>query len=57
MLWALFIILQLTWLLRIAGAHALGGFIDVLPVLALIIAVIKLVQNRRQHVVTVEAKR
>jgi|HubBroStandDraft_1064217.scaffolds.fasta_scaffold702292_1 hypothetical protein len=55
--WALFIILQLAWPSGIAGGHTPGGFIHVLLVLASITAVIKLVQDRRQHVVTVETNR
>jgi Family of unknown function (DUF5670) len=57
MLWALFMLLQFTWLLGMAGGHTLGGFIHVLLVLAFITAVTKLVQDRSGHVVTLEPKR
>jgi hypothetical protein len=56
MLWALFIILQLTWLLGIAGGDTLGGFTHLLLVLAFITAVTKLVQDRRKDVLTVDTK-
>jgi Family of unknown function (DUF5670) len=56
MLWALFVILQLTWLLGIAGGHTLGGFLHLLLVLAFITAVIKVVQDRREHIVPVDTR-
>ena len=49
-------ILQLIWLLGIAGGHTLGGFIHLLLVLAFITAVTKLVQDHREDVVTVDTK-
>jgi Family of unknown function (DUF5670) len=56
MLWALFMILQFTWLLGMAGGHTLGGSIHVLLVLAFITAAIKLDQDRREDGVTVDTK-
>jgi hypothetical protein len=56
MLWALFMILQFTWLLGMAGGHTLGGFIHVLLVLAFITAAIKLDRDSREDVVTVDTK-
>ncbi len=47
MLWTLFVILLLLWLLGVATAHTLGGFIHVLLVLAVAMALIRLIQGRR----------
>ncbi len=47
MLWTLFVILLVLWLLGVATAHTLGGFIHVLLVLAVAMALIRLIQGRR----------
>jgi Family of unknown function (DUF5670) len=56
MLWALFLILLVVWLLAMSASYTLGGYIHLLLVLAFITAVTKLVQHRRDRVVTVETK-
>ena len=40
-------ILIILWLLGLVGGHALGGFIHVLLVIAIIVVVIRVIQGRR----------
>ena len=47
MLWTIFIILLVLWLLGLVGGYALGGFIHILLVLAVVVLVINLVSGRR----------
>jgi hypothetical protein len=47
MLWTIFVILLILWLLGLVSGYALGGFIHILLVIALVILVINLIQGRR----------
>jgi hypothetical protein len=47
MLWTIFVILLVLWLLGMVSSYTLGGFIHVLLVVALVIAIIQLIQGRR----------
>jgi hypothetical protein len=47
MLWTIAVILLVLWLLGLVTSYTLGGFIHLLLVLAIVIAVINLVQGRR----------
>jgi len=47
MLWKICVVLVVLWLLGIASAYTLGGFIHILLALALIVLLIRLVQGRR----------
>jgi uncharacterized membrane protein YoaK (UPF0700 family) len=47
MLWTLFVILLSLWLLGIVSGYALGGFIHVLLVLAVVALIFQLVGDRR----------
>jgi hypothetical protein len=47
MLWTIFVILLVLWLLGVVSSYTLGGFIHVLLIVALILAVMQLVQGRR----------
>jgi hypothetical protein len=47
MLWTVFVILLVLWLLGVVTSFTLGGFIHVLLVIAVILAVIQLIQGRR----------
>ena len=47
MLWTSFIILLVLWLLGVVSSYTLGGFIHVLLVVAIVIALIQLIQGRR----------
>lgn len=46
MLWTLAVILIVLWMLGMVTAHAMGGFIHILLVLALIAILIRLIQGR-----------
>lgn len=46
MLWTIFIILLVLWLLGLVSGYALGGFIHVLLVIAVVVLIIRLVQGR-----------
>jgi hypothetical protein len=47
MLWTIFLILLLLWLLGLIGGYALGGFIHLLLVVALIVLIFNLLSGRR----------
>jgi hypothetical protein len=47
MLWTIAVILMVLWLLGLVTAHAMGGFIHVLLVLAIVIVLIRVIQGRR----------
>jgi hypothetical protein len=47
MLWTIFVILLVLWLLGMVSSYTLGGFIHVLLVIAVVIALIQLIQGRR----------
>jgi hypothetical protein len=47
MLWTIFVILLVLWLLGVVTSYTVGGFIHVLLVIAVILAVLQLVQGRR----------
>ncbi len=46
MLWTIFVILLVLWLLGMVTSYTLGGFIHVLLVVALIIALIRIFSGR-----------
>jgi hypothetical protein len=47
MLGTIFVILLVLWLLGMVSSYTLGGFIHVLLVVAIVIAIIQLIQGRR----------
>jgi hypothetical protein len=47
MLWTIFVILLVLWLLGLVTSYTLGGFIWILLVAAIAIALIQLVSGRR----------
>ena len=47
MLWTIFVILLVLWLLGLATSYALGGFIHILLVLAIVTVLIRVLQGRR----------
>jgi hypothetical protein len=47
MLWTLLVVLLILWLLGLVSGYALGGFIHLLLVVALVILVINLLTGRR----------
>ena len=47
MLWTIAVILIVLWLLGILSSHAMGGFIHVLLVVAIIMVLVRLIQGRR----------
>ena len=46
MLWTIFVILLVMWLLGLVSGYTLGGFIHVLLVIAIVIALIRIIQGR-----------
>jgi hypothetical protein len=46
MLWTIFVVLMILWLLGIATAHTLGGFIHILLLLAIASVLIRIIQGR-----------
>jgi len=47
MLWTIFVILLVLWLLGVVTSYTLGCFIHVLLVVAVILAIMQLLQGRR----------
>jgi hypothetical protein len=47
MLWTIFVILLVLWAVGMVRSYTLGGFIHVLLVVAIVIALIQLIQGRR----------
>ena len=47
MLWTIFAILLVLWLLGVVTSYTLGGFIHVLLVVAVVLAIMQLLQGRR----------
>jgi hypothetical protein len=47
MLWTIAVILIVLWLLGLVTAHAMGGFIHVLLVIAIVVVLLRVIQGRR----------
>ncbi len=47
MLWTIFVILLVLWLLGLVTSYTLGGFIHILLVIAIVIALIQIIGGRR----------
>ena len=47
MLWTIFVILLVLWLLGVVTSYTLGGFIHFLLVVAVVLAIMQLLQGRR----------
>jgi hypothetical protein len=47
MLWTIFVILLVLWFLGLVTSYTLGGFIHILLVLAIAVALIQLISGRR----------
>jgi asparagine N-glycosylation enzyme membrane subunit Stt3 len=47
MLWTILVILLVLWLLGVVTSYTLGGFIHVLLVVAVVLAIVQLLQGRR----------
>jgi hypothetical protein len=47
MLWTIFVILLVLWFLGLVTSYTLGGFLHILLVVALAIALIQLISGRR----------
>jgi len=47
MLWTIFVILLVLWLVGLVSSYTLGGFIHILLVIAIVIALIQIISGRR----------
>jgi hypothetical protein len=47
MLWTIFLILLVLWLLGLVSGYALGGFIHLLLVVAVVVLIFQLIAGRR----------
>jgi hypothetical protein len=47
MLWTIFVLLMIMWLLGMATAYTLGGFLHILLLLAVASVLIQIIQGRR----------
>lgn len=46
MLWTIFVILLVLWLLGLVSGYTLGGFIHLLLIVAIVVALIRIIQGR-----------
>ena len=47
MLWTIAVILIILWAIGLVSSYTIGGFIHLLAVLAVVIALVKIIQGRR----------
>lgn len=47
MLWTIFVVLLVLWALGLVSSYTLGGFIDVLLIIAIAVVLIRIIQGRR----------
>ena len=47
MLWTIFVILLVLWLVGVVSGYAIGGFIHILLVIALVVLLINIIGGRR----------
>ena len=47
MLWTIAVILVILWLLGLLTSHAMGGFIHILLVVAIVMVLVRIIQGRR----------
>ena len=47
MLWTIFVVLIVLWLLGLVTSYTLGGFIHILLVIAIVVALIQIISGRR----------
>jgi len=47
MLWTIFVVLLVLWALGLVSGYTLGGFINLLLVVALVVVLIRVIQGRR----------
>jgi hypothetical protein len=47
MLWTIFVILLVLWLLGLVSSYTMGGFIHILLVVAIVVALIQIISGRR----------
>jgi hypothetical protein len=47
MLWTIAVVLLILWLLGFISGHAIGGFIHILLVVAIVVVLIRIIQGRR----------
>ena len=47
MLWTIAVILMIMWLLGLVTGYTMGNFIHILPVIAIIVVLVRVIQGRR----------
>jgi len=47
MLWTVFVSLSMVWLLAVLNGYALGGFVHVLLLIAVIVLILSMISRRR----------
>ena len=47
MLWTVFVVLLILWALGMVSSYTLGGFIQILLVVAVVVVLIRIIQGRR----------
>jgi hypothetical protein len=47
MLWTVFVILLILWLLGLITSYTMGGFINILLVIAIVVVLVRVIQGRK----------
>ncbi len=47
MLWTIFVVLMVLWLLGMVSSYTISGYIHILLVVAIVVALIRIIQGRR----------
>jgi hypothetical protein len=47
MLWTIAVILIILWLLGIVSSHAMGGFIHILLIIAIVVILVNIIRGRK----------
>jgi len=47
MLWTIFVVLMILWLLGLVSGYTIGGFIHVMPVIAIVVVLIRIISGRK----------
>ena len=47
MLWTIAVVLIILWLFGLVSSYTMGGFIHILPVIAVVVVLVNVIQGRR----------
>ena len=47
MLWTIAVVLVILWLLGVVSSYTMGGFIHILPIIAIVVVLVRVIQGRK----------